>query len=169
MKKLFRTGKKKKQVKPGHLKIPIPMMNGVQYSNMTESQISTLLGGGNNAEPLMKKSASSITSSNNKVPTVHQPVHPTRSLSSPPILLMPKPVHSIPPTRVLLKSHEYEKTQVEESDDSSDTESTEEDIIELFPSNPIREINTAIPPIIEEREEDVTKYTNDGGMWYINK
>lgn len=196
MLKLFGTGKKKKSssLKPGHLKIPIPMINGVQYANMTESQISTLIGGGNKGEPQMKKSVSSIssqrtnnTANTDRVPTTAQPtVYPTRSISSPPVLLMPKPVHSIPPTRFILRSHDYEKTQVESSEEESiDEESeSEDDIIELFPSNPIRsglidfptknKESLIIEPIIEEREEedssvDITKLTNEGGMYSTSR
>ncbi|CAO3615022.1 unnamed protein product [Mucor hiemalis] len=187
MLKIFGTGKKKRpnhhKLKPGDIKIPIPMVNGVQYANMTESQISTLIGGGNSSgEPQMKKSVSSISSKradnidNKTQPTMQSAsVFPTRSISSPPVLLMPKPVHTVPPTRFILRSHDYEKTQVESSEDEDTESSDEDDIIELFPSNPVHKMGPTLisdttqrkkeePPLIkqrisEEREEDVTSTT----------
>lgn len=167
MLKIFGTGKKRKS-KPGDIKIPIPMVNGVQYANMTESQISTLIGGGNNG---IKKSVSSISSNKKRVdnipplpPPTSNAVFPTRSISSPPVLLMPKPVHSVPPTRIILRSHEYEKTQVESSEDEYSESSDEDDIIELFPSNPVHKMGPTLltmdtgatqrkeePPLIKQR------------------
>ncbi|CEP06913.1 hypothetical protein [Parasitella parasitica] len=137
MRKLFGASKKKKSsnLKTRALKIPIPMINGVEYANLTESQISTLIGGANKDYP-KKKSASSLSSqrTNNttqtekvpaKIPV--QPVIPSRSISSPPILMMPKPVHGVPPTRYLLGNYEYEKTLVESSSSISICSGEEED------------------------------------------
>lgn len=140
MRKLFGANKKKKSstnLKAGTLKIPIPMINGVEYADLTESQISTLIGGGNR-DYHKKKLASSLSSqrTNNttqtektpsNIPVQQQPVTPSRSISSPPILVMPKPMHSLPPTRYLLRSYDYEKTQVESSSDGSSSDSSEEE------------------------------------------
>ncbi|KAI7892622.1 uncharacterized protein EV154DRAFT_504315 [Mucor mucedo] len=173
MLKIFGTGKKKKStVKPGHLKIPIPMISGVQYADMTESQISTLIGGGNRGDQPSKKSVPSISSQ--KTEKVSGVAAPGRSISSPPNLLMPKPVYSLPPTRFLFKSHEYEKTQVESSEDEesfSGDSSDESDIIELFPSNVIaadhtvtKEVNHKKLSPIEESEKSPIEslFTNEG-------
>lgn len=156
MLKLFGTGKKKKlssggggSLKPGNLKIPIPMMNGVQYADMTESQISTLIGGGNRGEVPVKKPVSPVssqrtsnTTNTEKTPaaTNYPAVVPSRSISSPPVLVMPKPIYIIPPTRSILRSHDYEKTQVqsseeEENSSSNESDNDEADIIKLFPTN----------------------------------
>lgn len=178
MLKLFGTGKKKRtsSIKPGHLKIPIPMIGGVQYADMTESQISTLIGGGNKTEPSLKKSVSSISSqrTNNteKVPAIPVIV-PSRSISSPPILVMPKPIYSLPPTRFLLRSNDYEKTQVEttrseEPSSNSSSSEEEEDIIELFPSNivytePKKEANHKLSPIEESEKSSIVSLMNDEG------
>lgn len=181
MLKLFGTGKKKKSgiIKPGHLKIPVPMMSGVQYADMTESQISTLIGGGNKGDQLLKKSVSSITSQKTNNTTEKMPAvpAPSRSISSPPNLVMPKPVYSLPPTRFLLKSHDYEKTQVESSDEESFSgdSSDESEIIELFPSNIVaadhataKEINyTKLSPIEESDKSPIESlFLNEGGKFY---
>ncbi|KAG2215238.1 hypothetical protein INT46_006641, partial [Mucor plumbeus] len=138
MRKLFGANKKKKSnnLKTSTLKIPIPMINGVEYADLTESHISTLIGGGNKGY-YKKKLATSLSSqrTNNtipnektpsNIPVQHQPVTPSRSISSPPILVMPKPMHSLPPTRYLLGNYDYEKTQVESSVSSSDEEEEEQ-------------------------------------------
>lgn len=177
MLKIFGTGKKKKSsVKPGQLKIPIPMISGVQYADMTESQISTLIGGGNKSDQSSKKLVSSISSQKTeKQPAV---AAPSRSISSPPNLVMPKPVYSLPPTRFLFKSHEYEKTQVESSEEEesiSGDSSDESDIIELFPSNVIaadhtmtKEINHKKLSPIEESEKSPIQslFISEGGKFY---
>jgi archaellin len=139
MRKLFGANKKKKSnnLKTSTLKIPIPMINGVEYADLTESHISTLIGGGNKGY-YKKKLATSLSSqrTNNtipnektpsNIPVQHQPVTPSRSISSPPILVMPKPMHSLPPTRYLLENYDYEKTQVESSISSSDEEQEDDE------------------------------------------
>lgn len=187
MLKIFGSGKKKRKsgIKSGHLKIPIPMISGVQYADMTESQISTLIGGGNKGDQPLKKSVSSISSqrTNNttnteKTPAATHPVAaPSRSISSPPNLVMPKPIYSLPPTRFLLRSHEYEKTQVESSEDEeslSGESSDESDIIELFPSNIIavdhtitKEVNyKKLSPIEESEKSPIESSINEGGKFY---
>lgn len=181
MLKLFGSGKKKRtsSIRPGNLKIPIPMISGVQYADMTESQISTLIGGGNKIEPSLKKSVSSISSqrTNNteKVPApTHPVVVPSRSISSPPVLVMPKPIYSLPPTRFLLRNNDYEKTQVENtsseesSEQSSEDEDDDDDIIELFPSNivhtePKKEVNHKLSPIEESEKSSIVSLMNDEG------
>lgn len=147
MRKLFGANKKKKpsNLKTSTLKIPIPMINGVEYADLTESQISTLIGGGNKNHH-KKKLTTSLSSqrTNNtiqnekapsNIPLQHQPVTPCRSISSPPILVMPKPMHSLPPTRYLLGNYDYEKTQVDSSISSSDEEQEEEE--EQLMSSPL--------------------------------
>ncbi|KAF1807184.1 hypothetical protein V8B55DRAFT_1374135 [Mucor lusitanicus] len=140
MRKLFGANKKKKSsssLKAGTVKIPIPMINGVEYADLTESQISTLIGGGNR-DYHKKKLASSLSSQRtnhttqtekmpSNIPVQQPPVTPSRSLSSPPVLVMPKPMHSLPPTRYLLRNYDYEKTQVESSSDGSSSDSSEEE------------------------------------------
>lgn len=142
MRKLFgankkKTTKKANSLRASTLKIPVPMINGVEYADLTESQISTLIGGGNK-DFRKSKSSSSLTSqrTNNtaltektpsNVPLQHPPVTPSRSISSPPNLVMPKPMHGIPPTKYLLRNYDYEKTQVESSSDSSSSCSSSEE------------------------------------------
>jgi hypothetical protein len=200
MLKLFGTGKKKKSsrggggsLKPGNVKIPIPMINGVQYANLTESQISTLIGGGNKGDLIVKKPVSSISSqrTNNTTNTEKTPAAtnystmvPSRSISSPPVLAMPKPIYSIPPTRSILRSHDCEKTQVESNSGSSQDENStssesidNKDIIKLLPTNNnASTVNQTLlnDKSIEDRERSsVATVYNEGGKAffyiYINK
>lgn len=194
MLKIFGSGKKKRisNKKPGQLKIPIPMISGVQYADMTESQISTLIGGGNRSgvgEPSLKKSISSLSSQKTnhtvnieKTSQQQYPVVvPSRSISSPPVLVMPKPVYKLPPTRYLLKNHDYEKTQIEESSEEEEEESAEssddnekDDIIELFPSNVVynttnscrKDVNHKLSPIEESEKSSTVSLKNEEGIYY---
>ncbi|RCH80126.1 hypothetical protein CU098_003271, partial [Rhizopus stolonifer] len=88
-------GKKQKK-KIGDLKIPIPMLNDPSFLDMTESQIATLLCHSTQPKQMV----------------------PRRSVSSPPsLLMMPKPIHRLPPsTRSLWGNLEHEKTQIEEKE-----------------------------------------------------
>lgn len=161
MRKLFGANKKKKpsKLKTSALKIPIPMINGVEYADLTESQISTLIGGRNKGyrEKKLTTSLSSQRTNNtiqtektpSNVPVQQQPVTPSRSISSPPILVMPKPMHSLPPTRYLLGNYNYEKTQVENSISSSDEEQEEEE--EQIMSSPL--------PSTTEKEGNLLRFS----------
>ncbi|CAO3631267.1 unnamed protein product [Mucor fragilis] len=189
MRKLFGANKKKKSstnLKAGTLKIPIPMINGVEYADLTESQISTLIGGGNR-DYHKKKLASSLSSqrTNNttqtektpsNIPVQQQPVTPSRSISSPPILVMPKPMHSLPPTRYLLRSYDYEKTQVESSSDGSSSDSSEEEE-EQEQEKEHRIMSSPLPLKTERKDEEsqnhqssafVTRTSEDSIRQYVS-
>lgn len=170
MRKLFGANKKKKSsnnLKAGTLKIPIPMINGVEYADLTESQISTLIGGGNR-DYHKKKLTSSLSSqrTNNTTQTektpsnipVQQPVTPSRSISSPPILVMPKPMHSLPPTRYLLRNYDFEKTQVESSSDGSSSSSSEDEEVEEEKEKEHRIMSSPLP-LKTEREGNLLKFS----------
>lgn len=166
MRKLFGNKRKKStdDFKPGNLKIPVPMISGIEYADLPESQIATIIGGGNYA----KKSTSSKPSSLiEKTPQFYQqqPIVPSRSISSPPILLMPKPHYGVPPTRFILKNINFEKTQIEDnSDTSSDSEDDENRVIqEIYPSN----ITTSSKPNTIKRSVLVTSTTEAQGNYYI--
>ncbi|KAK4518096.1 Translation initiation factor 3 subunit c [Mucor velutinosus] len=188
MRKLFGANKKKKSstnLKAGTLKIPIPMINGSEYADLTESQMSTLIGGGNR-DYHKKKLTSSLSSqrTNNttqtektpsNIPVQQQPVTPSRSISSPPILVMPKPMHSLPPTRYLLRNYDYEKTQVESSSSSSSGESSQEEEEEQGKEH---RIMSSPLPLKTEREDDegrnhqsytfVTRTSEDSIKQYVS-
>lgn len=134
MLKLFGTKKKKSSFKPNQVKIPVPMINGVQYADMSDSQIQDILSHATNKKP---KTPSLSSQKSNKNSITH--ITPIRSISSPPILVMPKPKHRLPPTLVILKNTEHEKTQV----DTMDNDDDDQDLL-----------NVALVPVIKDEDHE---------------
>ncbi|KAI9474116.1 MAG: hypothetical protein EXX96DRAFT_541751 [Benjaminiella poitrasii] len=178
MRKLFISKKKKRpeiELRPSDIKIPIPMINGIQFADMTDSQLTALLSNRPREDTTMTASSISNPSRVKSYPVgrkaaslAHVP-----TLSSPPVLSMPTPIRGVlPPTRFLLRTYEDEKTQVENDSSSSSSSEDESSSDEEF----IMTSNTSYSnkPIKESKEQDyqssadVTRTSDDSILPYIS-
>ena len=156
MRKLFASNKKAKK-KPGDYKVPVPMVGCILNEKLTEAQIDAILTGRNNNnnnissssddQPQQRKPSSSVstetrsrTNRQQKRQQQEDPI-PARPISSPPILVMPKPRRPLRQAESVLCSQEFDKTQIESSSGESEQhEDEEEEYIEEFQNNQ-QEIN----------------------------
>ena len=155
MRKLFASNKKAKK-KPGDYKVPVPMVGGILNAKLTEAQIDAILTGRRNNndnnnnninylyssdnQPQQRKPSSSVSTETRSQANKQQrrqqeedPI-PARPISSPPILVMPKPRRPLRQAESVLRSQEFDKTQIESSSGESEQhdEDDEEEYIEEF-------------------------------------
>lgn len=176
MLKFLGTNKKKNstRLKPGQLKIPIPMVNGIEYTDMSDSQIQNIIS---HAALNKKSQTPSLASSQKSTKSSVSHITPVRSTSSPPILVMPKPKHRLPPTLNILRNTEHEKTQVDSSSSSSSSDHDDklymkskdnEDILEKQNEKSSHKLSFDSKNIESSSSNGNTRKSNDSNRSFIS-
>ncbi|KAI7907898.1 uncharacterized protein BX663DRAFT_492330 [Cokeromyces recurvatus] len=154
MRNLFKSNRKKTpkiQLRPDDIKIPLPMISGVQFADMTDSELTILISGRreerknletsiNNNSKVKSNSSFEAKIATTPLDNTTQPT--TSKKSSLPAFTASISAHSLVPlTQSLYRTYVDEKTQVENqsmsSNDSTDDDSSDIEFLlsNVMPSN----------------------------------
>ncbi|KAI8147011.1 hypothetical protein BJV82DRAFT_665118 [Fennellomyces sp. T-0311] len=121
MRKIFASKKAKR--KPGDFKAPVPMVGGIHNAKLSAAELDTILTGRQEPNGVRKPVSSISTDTRHS----HQHPIPARPISSPPVLAMPKPRRPVRQVESLLRSQDFDKTQIESSSESEEIMHLDED------------------------------------------